>query len=325
MIEREILGCILKDNSLINDTILQTNQFKEQGNQLLFQSMKKLAMEQKAIGKVTLMSENYEYIQLMGGASFITSLETLGNIENFETYEKKLLENYKQRESENRVKDWLSGDERNANELVDSLQKLSELDATEEVSKNEILKELHDLPYQQKEDNGIMSGLKDLDDLTGGFQDSSSYIVGARPSMGKTALMLKFALTAMENDIIPIMFSLEMSKESLLRRLIATIGNINLFMSRNPHELSNSKKEAWQQAISRLYELNFEIFDKSAQTIQYMRSNIRKVKRENEGKRIIVLIDYLTLIHAEGNFYSDHAKVSEISKGLKNKIGRAHV
>lgn len=318
MIEREILGCILKDNSLINDTIIQIYQFETQANQLLFQSMKKLSMENKAIDRVTLMAENYKYIQQMGGPDFISSLESQGIVDNFESYERKFVEQYKKRESKKKVKEWLSKQDGDADKLVDVLQSLSELDVVDEVSKNDILKELHDLPYKQTTDNGIMSGLTDLDNLTGGFQDGSSYIVGARPSTGKTALMLKFGLTAMYNDVIPVMFSLEMSKDQLLRRLISTVGNINLFLARNPHELSDGKKRAWQKASNELYNLEFEIFDKSMQTLQYMRSQIRKIKRKHEGKRIIVMIDYLTLIHSDQNHYSDHARVSEISKGLKN-------
>lgn len=318
MLEREILGCILKDNQLINETVIQASQFKEQAHQLLFQSMQKLAFENKAIDKVTLLADNYEYLEQLGGIDFITSLETLGSIDNFETYEKSMIEHYKQRESENKVKHWLSSQEKNASELIDELQSLSELDVTEEMNKNEVLKDMYDLPYLEADDSGIKSGLSDLDAITGGFQNASSVIVGARPSMGKTALMLKLGLSASQQGAIPIMFSLEMPKDQLLRRMIATIGKINLFYARNPHTLMDSKKKAWQKAINELYKLDFEIFDKSNQSLQYMRSQIRKVRRMNPDREIIIMIDYLTLINVDGNYQSDHARISAISKGLKN-------
>lgn len=317
MIEKEILGCFIKENTLIEETVIQTNQFKEQSHQLLFQSMKKLSMENKAIDRVTLLADNYKYMEQLGGPNFITEIEMTGNVDNFDTYERKFIEDYKQRESENYAKKWLSQKDKNANELIDDLQKLSELEIAEEIDKNDILKRLHDLPYMEQEESGILSGLSDLDNITGGFQSQSSYILGARPSAGKSATMLKFALTAMKDGIVPVIFSLEMSKESLLKRLIATIGNINLFITRKPNELTETKKTEWQRAIGELYELEFEIYDNSMQSIQYMRSQIRKVKRKYEGKRILVMIDYLTLIENEGNFYSDHARVSDISKNLK--------
>ena len=318
MIEKEVLGCILKDNSLINETIIQTNQFSDDRYKLLFQSMKKLSFENKSIDKVTLLSDNYEYVQQMGGVDFITDIETVGDIDNFESYEREFIDKYKERESSAITKKWLSQRERNTQTLITDLQKLDELNYAEEVDKNEVLDNLYNLPYSEESGNaGVRSGLTTLDTYIGGFQNQNSYIIGARPSMGKTATMLKFALGAMEKGAVPLMFSLEMSKESLLRRLIATIGQINSFATRNPNKLNNSKKERWQQSINELYNMSFEIYDKPSQTIQYIRSQVRKAKKKHEGKQVIVLIDYLTLIQNAGDFYSDHAKYSDVSKKLK--------
>jgi len=318
LIEKEILGCLLKDNSLINETIIQTNQFSNDAYRLLFQSMQKLAFQNKAIDKVTLITENYEYINQLGGPDFITSIESVGNVDNFDTYERNFIEQYKKRESENIIKKWLSKERKETDELINDLQKIDEYGIDDEQDKNELLKEMFKLPYVENPvESGIPSGLNTLDALTGGFQNQLSYILGARPSMGKTATMLKFALSASKNGAIPLIFSLEMSKESLLRRFIASLGKINSFLTRTPHRLTNSKKEHWKLAIEELYKLNFEIYDKPLQEIQYIRSQVRKAKRKHEGKQIFVLIDYLTLIHSNKDYYSDHAKFTDISNQLK--------
>lgn len=317
MIEKEILGCILKDNSLINETIIKANHFSNQAYSLLFQSMQQLAHEGKAIDKVTLLTINYQYIQQLGGPAFITELEATGNVDNFESYERQFIEQYKTRESERITKEWLSKKDKNINDLVSELQKIEEFGLTENEDKNEILKRMLTLTEMGIENTGIPSGLTDLDNLTGGFQNQNSYIIGGRPSMGKTATMLKFVLSAAESGAVPIIFSLEMSKESLIRRLIATIGEINLFHTRNPHKLSDRKKERWKQAINELYKLDFEIFDESLQTIQHMRTRIRKTQRKYKDKQIIVFIDYLTLIHSDKTYQSDHSKFTDISKNLK--------
>ena len=317
MIEKEILGCFLKDNSLINDTVISPKQFVEEPNKLLFQSMKQLAYEGKAIDKVSLISMNYQYIQQLGGPSFITDIETTGNVENFETYERQFIDHYKKRESENVTKNWLSSDEKEINDLVTDLQYLEEFGVIDDVDKNELLEGMYDLPYTNDSTNlGIKSGLDSLDALLGGFQKQSSYILGARPSMGKSATMLKFALSAAQNGAVPLIFSLEMSKESLLRRLISTLGSINLFAAKNPNKLQESKKKAWQEAIKELQQLDFEIYDESLQTIQHIRSRIRKAQRKH-NKQIIVFIDYLTLIHSDKKYQSDHSMITDISKGLK--------
>src|SRR5699024_7749296 len=163
----------------------------------------------------------------------------------------------------------------------------------------------------------IPSGLSDLDSLTGKFQDQNSYILGARPSMGKSATMLKFALEASKSGSVPLIFSLEMSKESLIKRMISTVGNINLFLTNQPHKLTESKKESWQYAVNELFKLDFEIYDKSMQTIQYIRSQVRKAQSKYKDKQVMVLIDYLTLNHITEKFQSDQSKFKDISARLK--------
>jgi len=317
-LEREILGCFLKDNTLIQETIIQAAHFQEESSKLLYQSMLVLVSENKQVDQVTLLATNYDYIQQLGGPDFITKLEATGNVDHFESYEREFIDQYKQRESERVIKGWLSNDNKDSQDLISELQLLDDVGHSDDPDKNATLKQMHDLPFlEDVEDAGVPSGFNSLDALTGGFQNHASYILGARPSMGKSAVMLKFALSASQKNAVPLIFSLEMSEESLLRRLIATVGRINLFIARNPHKLSAGKKEDWKKAVNILYQLDFEIYDKPMQTIQYIRSKIRKAKKKHEGKQIIVLIDYLTLIHNAGTFHSDHAKYTDISARLK--------
>ncbi|HLR41736.1 MAG TPA: DnaB-like helicase C-terminal domain-containing protein [Pseudogracilibacillus sp.] len=316
MLEREILGCFIKDNDLLQETKITTEYFTHDGNRKLFDKMNQLILDNKAVDRVTLIAECYELINQYG-ADFITELETTGNISNFESYESKFTEQYKARKSKEVTRGWLSNDG-NIDDLISNLQKISELNISNEMSKNDVLQELANLPYTEVTDAGVKSLLKDFDSIIGGFQRSNSYILGARPSMGKSATMLKFMLSAIEQDVVPIIFSLEMSKESLLKRLIATLGKINLFMTRTPNELMDSKKAAWVEAVGKLHSMKFEIFDKPMQTINEIRANTRKIKRMYPDKEIIIMIDYLTLIDTTDTFQSDHAKVSNISKNLKN-------
>src|SRR5699024_6339472 len=111
--------------------------------------------------------------------------------------------------------------------------KLSELGISEEESKDDVLQRMYEEPYMEMGESGISSGMTDLDDITGRFQNQSSYILAARPSMGKSATMLSFKLAAARKGIVPITFSLEMPKKELLRRMISMIGDISLFIARN--------------------------------------------------------------------------------------------
>lgn len=316
MIEKEILGCILQDNSLIDETVLQVKYFSKQEHQLIFQSMLKLAAEGKAIDRVSLLAENYEYLSHFGGTDFIADLESNGKVENFRTYEQQLIEDYKKRKIENIVVNFLNSKERDVQKMIEELRETDEIGIREEKSAHDVLLELHDLPYIDKNEAGITSGLTDLDKIIGGFQGGNSYILGGRPSMGKSAMMLKFALSAMQNNATPVIFSLEMSKESLLRRWIATVGNINLFIANNPYELTERKKQAWQQAVQELSQMKFEIFDQPGQTIEFIRAKTRQAQKEYDN--IIVFIDYLTLIKDNREHQSEHLRIGAISKELKN-------
>ena len=316
MIEKEILGCILQDNSLIDETVLQVKYFSKQEHQLIFQTMLKLAAEGKAIDRVSLLAENYEYLSHFGGTDFIADLESNGKVENFKTYERQLIEDYKKRRIEDIVVSFLNSKERDVQKMMEELRETDEIGIREEKSAHEILLEMHDLPFVEKNESGVSTGLSDLDKIIGGFQKGNSYILGGRPSMGKSAMMLKFALSAMNNNATPVIFSLEMSKESLLRRWIATIGNINLFLANNPYELTQRKKEAWQQAVNELSQKRFEIYDQPAQTIEFIRAKTRQAQKEYGN--IIVFIDYLTLIKDNREYQSEHLRVGAISKELKN-------
>lgn len=318
-LEKEILGCFLKDNSLLQETNLSINHFEESHHKKLFETMLSLTEQSKAIDHVSLMTEATELIMNLGGPEYILDIETKGNAEHYDTYERDLISQYKQTTTDKIVKEWLSGKKKDIRELLDAVEKINDEGQTEEIDITSILAEMHDEVNNPKAGliTGIPSGLNGLDMLTSGWQPQTSTILGARPSMGKTALMLKFMLSAMLNKDVPIIFSLEMSAKSLLRRLATAIGQINGFEARNPQNLEASKQKKWIDAVGELSNMDFEIYDDSFQTIQYIRSKVRKAQKKYKGRRIVVLIDYLTLIENPGSFTSDHAKTTDTSKRLK--------
>lgn len=314
MLEREILGCFLKDNSLVLETELKPIYFENMNHQLIFTSMLTLATEGKGIDRITLMAENYDYVSQLG-ADFLLNLETSGSVNQFETYQKQIIERYKKREAKRLASKYLN-EGKDPADLVRDLQEVEEIGTEEETSASEVLESLSDLPYTDFVDESMKTNIRDLDKLITGLEGATSYIIGARPSIGKTAVMLKLANEVSKAGYLPLMFSLEMPKEQLIRRLIAMTGNINLLSARTPNELTDGKKQAWTDAVEQLRNMPFEIFDKSAQTISYIRAQVRKAKRQN--KKIVVLIDYLTLINTTQDFQSEHARIGQISKDLKN-------
>lgn len=316
-LEYQILGCFMKDNNLLKETILQPHHFCKR-NKSVYESMLQMMNEGKAIDRVSLMTEKYDVISKLGGPNYIMSMETTGYTENFETYEKTLISNYKEEETKRIVKDWLASGEDNQT-LISDIQKVDEEGITDESDVLPLLVEMHEEPYGEitKDMTGIPSGFKALDKYTGGWQPQTSTIMGARPSMGKTATMLKFTEAAMLNGDVPLVFSLEMSTKSLLRRMVTAMSGLNAFRARTPQLLTEEEKQKWTDTVGKLSNMSLEIYDKPMQTIQYIRTKVRQAKKKYEGKRIVVLIDYLTLISNNGKFNSDHGKVSDTSARLK--------
>lgn len=162
---------------------------------------------------------------------------------------------------------------------------------------------------------GVPSGFPDLDQLTAGFQQGDLIIVAARPSMGKTALALNMAFNAAYSGGVPVaFFSLEMSKEQLVRRLLSAVGEIDASHLRRAF-LTNEEWQKLQEAASFLLECPIYIDDTPAASVLEVRSKARRLRAE--GKLGLVIVDYLQLMKGGPDANSREQEISEISRSLK--------
>jgi replicative DNA helicase len=162
---------------------------------------------------------------------------------------------------------------------------------------------------------GVPSGFPDLDQLTAGFQQGDLIIIAARPSMGKTALALNMAFNAAYTGGVPVaFFSLEMSKEQLVRRLLSTVGEIDASHLRRAF-LTNEEWQKLQEAASFLLECPIYIDDTPAASVLEVRSKARRLRAE--GKLGLVIVDYLQLMKGGPDANSREQEISEISRSLK--------
>jgi replicative DNA helicase len=162
---------------------------------------------------------------------------------------------------------------------------------------------------------GAPSGFADLDNLTAGFQKGDLIIIAARPSMGKTALALNIAFNAAYAAQIPVaFFSLEMSKEQLVRRLLSCAGEIDASNLRRAF-LTGQEWQNLQEAASYLLECPMYIDDTPAATVLEIRSKSRRLKAE--GKLGLIIVDYLQLMRGKSDAHSREQEISDISRSLK--------
>ena len=164
---------------------------------------------------------------------------------------------------------------------------------------------------------GIPSGYKDLDELTNGFQKGEFTVIGARPSVGKTALALSMAANISIRHKIPVgFFSLEMSEQAIMQRLISSetripSNNIRAGML-SPLQISKI-----HDIVGEIYSGLDLLFLTSVSDLKMLdlRALARKMIRDNGVK--IIFIDYLTLIQAENKTIPRHEQIAEISRSLK--------
>lgn len=162
---------------------------------------------------------------------------------------------------------------------------------------------------------GVPSGFVDMDNLTAGFQKGDLIIIAARPSMGKTALALNIAFNAAYKPQIPVaFFSLEMSKEQLVRRLLSSEGRVDASNLRRAF-LSTQEWAALQTAAGSLLDCSIFIDDSPAATVLDIRAKARRLKAED--KLGLVVIDYLQLMRGRHDAPSREQEISEISRSLK--------
>ena len=182
----------------------------------------------------------------------------------------------------------------------------------------ESFERLDELHKDSNKLRGIPSGFKDLDDMTAGFQRSDLFILAARPSMGKTAMALNFAHNVAVQAKEPVLiFSLEMSKEQLVDRLLSMESGVDAWALRTGN-LTDADFEKLATAMGTLSEAPIYIDDTPGITVSDMRTKARREAHQHELG--LVLIDYLQLMSGGSKFGGSDNRVqeiSEISRGLK--------
>ncbi len=161
---------------------------------------------------------------------------------------------------------------------------------------------------------GLACGFYDLDALTGGFQRSDLIILAGRPSMGKTAMALGVARAIADTATVAI-FSLEMSKEQLVQRLLSSEAEIESNRLRSGR-ISQNEWEPLSLALGSLSELPIFIDDTPNITVTEIRSKCRRLQAEQGGELGLILLDYLQLMEG-GNSDNRVQELSKITRSLK--------
>jgi len=330
--ERSVLGAILLDNNAINAAIenVRPEDFFLDQHRRVFNQMIALSENQQAIDLITLTEELHRRgdLEAAGGAPYLASLaDGMPKVSNIEHYarivkEKALLRNLIH--ASHKIQQNAFEGEDGADAILDnaesSILALAEdriragLIPIKEIV-NSSRERLERIFREGKSITGIATGYTDLDRLTSGFQPSELLILAARPSQGKTALALNLAENIGIRAAQPVaIFSLEMSKESLLQRLIASVAQIDAHHFRTGR-LTRDDWSRMTDALGMIYSSPIWIDDAGSISVLEIGAKARRLKRD-KGLSLLI-VDYLQLITARGRFGNRQEEVASISRGLK--------
>lgn len=325
--EQFYLGSIIQDGSLLDESRLNDRQFIKGEHRSIFKAMKNLREREKEVNLINLVQMGEQDLESFGGISYLNGIfSSVPSINAFTSYERYILEYNITQEAMKYANEFIASarDRNDLQDLSKLIHKINKLESIN-ISKNENFKEKIKKRYEQHiespEDglSGADTGFETINKFTDGWQKGDLIIIGARPSMGKTALILNSALKGSEKGVFPSIFSIEMAEAQIIDRMIAITARINLMKMRNPNKLFDKRGEDWEKythAVGALDKLDMDI--RKENTVAEMRSVVRRNIQQFPNKKHVVIIDFLTLVRSTEKKQSRHHEVEDIILDLKN-------
>lgn len=329
--EQSVLGAILidKDVIVLISESLSPDEFYNQTNGIIYDAMLRLYDERKPIDIVTLSSHiKKKKLRVPIDSAYIASLinvvPTAANIDHYANLVKESAIKRNLIHSGTSIVE-LSFAEEDVRHILDKAESLIFSISQKQSIKgfipikhalSESFDRIDEMYNSGAELRGIHTGFTDLDQMLSGMQNSNLLILAARPGQGKTAIAINIAQHVAMKEKLPVgIFSLEMSQEELIDRLLVAQADIDAWKLKT-RKLSDADFGKLQQAMGELGEAPIFIDDTPGLTIMEIRTKARRLHMEHGLKLLIV--DYLQLVHPGGRYESRVQEVAVISQGLKN-------
>ena len=330
--ERFVLGSILLNDSFFVQVagILEEDDFSVEKHRRIFARMRDIHERGEHIDRVTLANELLKQGQLeaVDGVSYLVSLDDgLPQVYNIESYIRIVKDKSILRKmiyaGQKLIDRCIQASEEPSQILAsaeESLLALGDMQVKSSlVSPAQIIREFEGGPNAffdpSKRIKGVGTGFTRFDEMTGGLHPGELIILAARPSMGKTALALNMAQNvAVRSDKAVAVFSLEMSKESLLTRMLCASARVDSHKFRAGY-LNADERRQLQSAAVQLTEAPIFIDDTAGANLMDIHAKLRRLQAERPLG--LVVVDYLQLMSGRGRFENRNQEVSTLSRGLK--------
>lgn len=333
--EASLLGAILIDSDAVVKVadLVRPGDFYDERNARIYEACLQLYEKHSPIDVLTLSDQlkSTGMLDMVGGAGYLTELTnfvpTAAHAERYAEIVQQKSMRRRLIKASKAIADLGHDESQSLQDLIESAEtrlfEVSERHIKQDISSIEsVLSESFDRLDELHKDKGklrgVPTGYRDLDNILAGLQPSDLVILAARPSMGKTAFALNLAHNVSLKAELPVlMFSLEMSKEQLVDRLLAAEAGVNAWNLRTGN-LTDDDFERIGQAMGTLSEAQIFIDDSPGITVSDMRT---KARREAHQRKLgLIVVDYLQLMSGGARFGGESNRVqeiSEISRGLK--------
>jgi replicative DNA helicase len=331
--EEAVLGALMIDPDAmgrINEIVRDSEYFYKPVHQLIFASIKKLALESNPIDMLTVQEQLLKdgTLEEAGGGYAIAALTSnVTTSAHIEYHAKIIAQKFLARKLINISNEILNSAFDPSKDVNDLMQEAEGkiFEVSQANHKKDVLhigniipdavKRIKEASERKSDITGVESGFFALDKITSGWQKSDLIIVAARPSMGKTAFVLTMAKNMAAKNIPVAFFSLEMSNIQLVNRLIVNASEITGDKIKSGN-LNDEEYEMFQKGIGILEGLPVYIDDTPALSVLELRTKARRLVAEHDVK--VIIIDYLQLMNATGmTFGNREGEVSLISRNLK--------
>ncbi|MDB5176473.1 MAG: Replicative helicase [Candidatus Saccharibacteria bacterium] len=331
--EKSLLGAVLIDEDVLADVTesVKGRDFYDKRHSMIFDGMVRLFEHHKPVDLLTLTDElkKKDELDIIGGTAYLTELTNyVPTAANAATYGDMVAQKAVRRrliKASGDISELGYDEEFNVQELLEKAEaqlfSVSDQSLKQDLTSIEtILLEsfdrLEELHRNKGAIRGVKTGYRDLDNMTAGLQRSDLVILAARPAMGKTTLVTNLAYNvATLNKQSVLFFSLEMSKEQLIDRMLADVSGVDAWNIRTGN-LSDEDFSKLSEASGEMAEAPIYIDDTPGLTVLEMRTKARRAA--HTAPLGLIVIDYLQLISGSGRDNGNRVQeVSEISRGLK--------
>lgn len=331
--EKSLLGAILIDEEVLADVseAVKPRDFYDKNHEMIYDGMLRLYEKHKPVDMLTLTDElkRKDHLSLVGGSAYLSELtnyvptaahaEAYADLVSQKAVRRRLIK------ASGDISEMGYDEDSDVQELLAKAE--SELFSVSDQSLKQDLISISDIladSFDRMEElhrnkgaiRGIRTGYRDLDNMTAGLQRSDLIILAARPAMGKTTFVTNLAYNIATIEKKPVLFfSLEMSKEQLLDRMLADAAGVDSWNIRTGN-LSDEDFDKISTAMGEMNEAPFFIDDKPGLTVLELRTKARRMAHEQDLG--LIVIDYLQLMQGSGRHDGNRVQeVSEISRGLK--------